>query len=166
MSSNDAIAFQSAHEAPEIAENFCQHVFGDYEIKITKTLGHKRATVDNGPFSIDIYYDNPPEFIKQIEKAEYGFVSNYRMPIFYDKSEAIWVKSSGGWDIPRLRDVILEGVVGLIKSTYYSMALELCEPTRNVLIRHDGELTLLQDPFWTEDRLLLFEDIPYKLKST
>ena len=165
MSSNDAIAFQSTHEASEIAESFCRYAFGDYDIKITETLGRSRATVYSGSFSIDVYHDDPPDFIKQIEQAEYGFVSNYRMPIFYDKSVTVWVNSSGGWDIPRLRNVILMGVAGLIKSTNYSMALELCEPTRNVLIRHAGELTLMDDEFWTEDRLLVFADIPYTLKS-
>ena len=52
-------------------------------------------------------------------------------------------------------------VLGLIKSTNYSLILELDVSEREVLIRHDGKLTLLDDFFWTEERLRLFADIPY-----
>ncbi|MCY3780621.1 MAG: hypothetical protein OXG78_09960 [Chloroflexi bacterium] len=96
---------------------------------------------------------------------QYGFIPNLLMPIFYSRSEAIWIKNNGEWDIPPLRDVILKGVVGLIATSDDSIALFLDNPERDVLIRHDGELTLLEDPFWTEDRLLLFEEIPYKFRS-
>lgn len=96
---------------------------------------------------------------------EYGFVPNLLMPIFYSRSEAVWVMNNGEWDLPPLRDVILQGVIGLISTTDDSIALFLDNPERDVLIRHAGELTLLEDPFWTEERLLLFEDIPYKFKS-
>ncbi len=90
----------------------------------------------------------------------FGFVPNLLMPIFYGSSEAVWIKNNGQWDIPPLRDVILKGVIGFLKTTDDSIALFLDNPERDVLIRHGGELKLLEDPFWTEDRLLLFKDIP------
>ena len=95
----------------------------------------------------------------------YGFVPNLLMTIFYSRSEAVWIKNNGEWDIPPLRDVILNGVVGLITTTDDSIALFLDNPERDVLIRHNGELSPLMDPFWTEERLLLFEDTPYTLKN-
>ena len=96
---------------------------------------------------------------------KYGFVPNFLMPVFYSRSEANWVKNNGEWDIPPLRDVILTGVVGLVKTTDDSIALFLDNPERDVLIRHDGELSLLQDPFWTENRLPLLRGVPYRFKS-
>lgn len=95
---------------------------------------------------------------------KYGFVPNLCMPIFYSKSEEIWVKNNGVWDLPPLRDVILQGVIGLLTTSKDSIALFLDNPERDVLIRHAGELSLLEDPFWTEDRLLLFKDIPYTMR--
>ena len=92
---------------------------------------------------------------------EYGFVPNLLIPVFYSRSEAVWIKVNGEWDIPPLRDVILQGVIGLITTSDDSIVLFLDNPEREVLIRHAGELSLLEDPFWTEDRLLLFENIPY-----
>ena len=74
-----------------------------------------------------------------------------------------WAKD-GERDTP-LRDIVLRGAIGLMRTTDYSLVLKLHSPSRHVLVYHDSELTLLEDPFWTEDRLLLFEDIPYKFKS-
>ncbi len=165
MSYNDAIYLKSSQESPKIAENFCQQIFDDYEISVSETFNQKRTRVDAYPYSIDVFPYNPPEFMKQLAKEHYGFVPNNLMPVFYSKKEQFWVKNNGEWDLPALRNVILEAVVRLIKSRDYSLVLELDNSERHVLIYHDGELTLLEDPFWTEDRLLLFEDIPYKFKS-
>ena len=165
MSYNDAIYLKTSQESPEIAENFCQQVFDDYEITVSETFNQKRTSVYAYPFSFDTFPYNPPEFMKQLAEERYGFVPNYLMPIFYSKNEQYWVKNNGEWDLPQLRNVILKAVVGLIKSSDYSLVLKLDNSDRHVLIRHAGELTLLEDPFWAEDRLLLFGDIPYKFKS-
>ena len=165
MSYNDTIYIKSSHESSEIAENFCQQIFDDYEIKVRETFNQKQSTVYAYPFSIDTLPYNPPEFMKQMANEDYGFVPNFNVPIFYSKSEEFWVKNNGEWDLPALRNVIFKAVIGLIKTTEYSMVLKLDNPTRNVLIYHADQLALLEDPFWTEDRLLLFEDIPYKFKS-
>ncbi len=103
--------------------------------------------------------------MKRMRMDDYGFVPNLLIPIFYSKSETVWIKVNGEWDIPPLRDVILKGVVGFLKTTDDSIALFLDNPERDILIRQAGELLLLEDPFWTEDRLLVFGDIPYKFKS-
>ena len=130
--------------------------FDGYEIKITETLGQKIATVNTATFSIDVFPYKASDFLMQATQDEYGFVPDSEVAIFYSKSIP---------DIELLREGILNGVVGLIKSTDYSVVLEFEYPARDMLIYHAGELTLLEDPFWTEDRLLLFEDIPYKFKS-
>lgn len=165
MSYNDSIRIKSTREAPEIMANFCQHIFDEFVINVGGAIGNRRTTVDKRPFSIDAKPSNPPGFIKRMVMDDYGFVPNLLMPIFYSKSEAVWIKNNGEWDIPPLRDVILKGVIGLITTTDDSIALFLDNPERDVLIRHDGELSLLKDPFWTEDRLLLFEGIPYRFMS-
>lgn len=165
MSFNDAIRIKSTREASEIMASFCQHIFDDFVIKVGGAIGNRRALVDKGPFSIIAKGSNLPNHIKRMEMDDYGFIPNIRMPIFYSKSEAVWMKVNGEWDIPPLRDVILKGVIGLISTTDDSIALFLDNPERDVLIRHDSELSLFEDPFWTEDRLLMFKDIPYKFKS-
>ena len=165
MSYNDSIRIKSTREAPEIAVNFCQHIFDDFVIKVGGAIGGRQALVDKGSFSSSVKRSNLPDHVKRMEMDDYGFTPNIRMPIFYSKSAAVWVKNNGEWDIPPLRDVILKGVVGLINTTDYSIVLNLDNPERDVLIRHAGELTLLKDPFWTKDRLLLFAGIPYKCKS-
>ena len=165
MSYNDTIYIQSADETPEIAKNFCQQVFDNYETKVRDTHSQKRTTVYKDHFSIGIFPFNPPDSMKRTARDDYGFVPNRNMPIFYSKSKAVWVKNNGNWDLPLLRDVILKGVIGLIKTTNYSIALAFDNPRRDVLIYHAGELTLLEDPCWTEERLLLFKDIPYTFRN-
>ena len=165
MSYNDAIYIKSTREGPEIMANFCHHAFDDFMLMVVGTIDDRRTTVNKSPFSIDAFPVNSSERMRRMRMENYGFVPNLLMPIFYSRNEAIWIKNNGEWDIPPLRDVILKGVVGLIATTDDSLALFLDNPERDVLIRHDGELSLLEDPFWTEDRLLLFGDIPYKFKS-
>jgi len=161
VSFNDAIYIRSTRGGPEIMANFCHHAFDEFVIKV----GDRRTTVDKYPFSIDAIPSRLSGFMQRMSMDNYGFVPNLLMPVFYSKCEEVWIKHNGGWDIPPLRGVILNGVVGLITTTDDSIALFLDNPERDVLIRHDGELSLLKDPFWTENRLLLFEDIPYTLKS-
>ena len=165
MSFNDAIYIKSTREGPEIMANFCQHIFDEFVIKVGGAIGNRRTTVDKFPFSIDAVPSMVTEFMKRMRMDNYGFVPNLLMTIFYSKSEAVWTKVNGEWDIPPLRDVILKGVIGLITTTDDSIALFLDNPERDVLIRHNGELSLLMDPFWTEERRLLFEDTPYTLKN-
>ena len=165
MSFCDAIYIKSTREGPETMANFCHHAFDDFVLHVVGAIDNRRTTVNKGPFSIDAKRSNASERMRRMRMENYGFVPNLLMPIFYSRSEAVWIKNNGQWDIPPLRDVILKGVIGLISTTGDSIALFLDNPERDVLIRHDGELSLLEDPFWTEDRLFLFEDIPYKFKS-
>ena len=83
------------------------------------------------------------------------------MSIHYRRGRGIPLKRNGAYNVPA-RDVTLKGVAGLIKTTDYSFVVEFSDPTRDVLIYHDGELTLFQDSCWTEERLRLFDGIPYK----
>lgn len=156
MSITDGIYIKSTNEAQKVAEDFCQHIFDDYQVKITETLGQKRATVSKGSFSIDTYPFRASDFLMQATMKDYGFAPDSEIAIFYGRAIR---------DIELLREIILKGVIGLIKTTDYSVALEFEYPARDMLIYHADELTLLGDPFWTEDRLVLFEDIPYKFKS-
>ena len=161
MSFNDAIRIKSTREGPEIMANFCHHAFDDFVLKVVGTIGNRRTTVNKSPFSMVAKPSTASEFMKRMNMDDFGFVPNLLMPIFYSKSEEIWTKVNGEWDIPPLRDVILQGVIGLITTSDDSIVLFLDNPEREVLIRHAGELSLLEDPFWTEDRLLLFANIPY-----
>ena len=70
------------------------------------------------------------EFMKRMNMDDFGFVPNLLMPIFYSKSEEIWTKVNGEWDIPPLRDVILQGVIGLITTSDDSIVLFLDNPER------------------------------------
>ena len=164
MSYNDAIYVKSTRAGPEIMASFCHNAFDDFVLNVVGTIDNRRTTVNRSPFSIDAFPIGALEVLRRWRLDKYGFVPNLLMPIFYSKSEEIWVKNNGEWDLPPLRDVILKGVVGLIATSEDSIALFLDNPERDVLIRHDGELTLLQDPFWTKDRLLLFKDIPYTVR--
>ena len=147
MSFNDAIRIKSTREAPEMMANVCQHIFDEFVIQVGGVNGNRRTTVDKYPFSIDAKPSNASEFMKRMRMDDYGFVPNLLMPIFYSRSEAVWIKNNGEWDIPLLRDVILKGVVGFLKTTDDSIVLFLDNPERDVLIRHDGELSLLKDPW-------------------
>ncbi len=163
MSVNDAIRIETSDDAPKIASNFCRHIFDEYEIKTQEYDGRSQCLVEVYPFSIDF----KPSYPAIVTWAEhyidgFGFIPNYTMPIFYSRSAQNWIQINGGYDIPPLRNVVLKGVLGLIKATDYNLILKLDEPEREVLIRHDGKLTLLDDTFWTEERLRQFADIPYE----
>jgi len=163
MSVTDAIRIETADDAPTIASNFWQHIFTEFEIKTQMHYGEIHCLVEEYPFSIDV----KPIRLPYVTWAEYyidsiGFIPNYTMPIFYSRSAQNWVKYNGGYDIPPLRNIVLKAVIEVIKSTDYSLILKLDEPEREVLIRHDGKLTLLDDFFWSEERLCSFADIPYE----
>ncbi len=163
MSVTDAIRIRTTDDAPKIAANFCQHIFHEYEIKTQEYYGQTHCLVEVYPFSMDFKPYRLP-YVTWVEHQldSLGFVPNYIIPIFYSRSAQNWVQCNGGWDIPPLRNVVLKAVVGLLKSTDYSLILELDEPEREVLIRHDSKLTLLDDSFWTEERLRSFAGIPYE----
>lgn len=163
MSVTDAIRIRTTDDAPKIASNFCQQIFGEYEIKTREYNGRIKCLVDVYPFSIDF----KPYFPAIVTWAEhytdiFGFIPNFDIPIFYRRSAQNWIQINGGFDIPPLGNVILKAVLGLLKSTDYSLILELDEPEREALIRHEGKLTLLDDFFWTQERLRSFADIPYE----
>ena len=68
-------------------------------------------------------------------------------------------------DIEELRNEVLRGVAGLIKTLNCSLALTYQDPY--VLKYHADTLMLMENPhlkYWTEARLRSFADIPYKFK--
>lgn len=161
----DYLYLRSTDGTPQVAANFCRHLNDNYEIEITESSGKTYAAVEMDALSIELA---PKKFDPNLSQRyqpwiddRFGFVPNLSMYVLHKK--IFWTRD-GERDSP-LRDIVLQGVIGLIRSADYSLALKLDSPSRNVLIYHDNELTLLEDPFWTEDRLLLFEDIPYKFKS-
>ncbi len=163
MSVTDAIRIKTANDAPTIASNFCRQIFDDYEIKTQVRYGEINCLVEVHPFSIDFKPYRPARVAwAEYDIDNFGFVPNFQIVIFYSRSAQNWIQNNGGYDIPPLRNPVLKAVLGLIKSTDYSLILRLDEREREVLIRHDGKLTLLDDPFWTEDRLRSFADIPYE----
>lgn len=163
MSVTDAIRIRTADDVSTIAANFCKPIFKDYEIKTWLLYDQLRYSVDKYPFSIDVM-PSRPAIVSWAEHYidDFGFIQNFSMPIFYSRKAQDWIQVNGGWDMPVLRNVVLQAVLEMIKSTDYSLVLELDEPEREVLIRHDGKLTLLDDHFWTEERLRSFADIPYE----
>ncbi len=165
MSFCDAINLRTVLEAPEALAIVCQHTFRDFDTQAAEVISNRYTTVNMYPYSIDANYVNPPDFIGRIRMADFGFIPNLAIPIFYSKAEQVWVNHNGQRDIPQLRDVILRGVVGTLKAIEDSLVLRLDNPERHVLIRHAGKLTLIEDRFWTEDRLRLFQDIPYEFKT-
>lgn len=161
----DYLYIRSTHNTPQVAASFCQHLNDSYEIEITEASGKTYAAVEMDALSIEI---TPKKFDPHLSQRyqpwmdnRYGFVPNLSMYVLHKK--IFWAKD-GERDTP-LRDIVLKGAIGLIRTTDYSLVLKLDSPFRFVLVYHGGELTLMRDPFWTEDRLLLFEDIPYKFKS-
>ena len=161
----DYLYIRSPHNTPQVATNFCQHIVADYEIEIGEISSGKYANVDMDSLSIEIYSCelNPDLPLRDQGTMDnrYGFCPTSSMIISYKKK--FWARDSER--DTHLRDIVLQGVIGLVRTMDYGLALKLDSPSRHVLVYHDGDLTLLQDPFWTEDRLLLFEDIPYKFKD-
>ena len=163
MSVTDALQIRTADDTPKIASNFCKHIFEDFEIKTQEYYGQEYCLVEEYPFSIDFKRFRPAIVPwAELDIDSFGFIPNRTVPIFYSRKAQHWIKCNGGWDIPPLRNVVLKAVLGLIISTDYSLILKLDEPEREVLIRHAGKLTLLDDSFWTEERLRSFADIPYE----
>ena len=160
MSIEDSIFIMSSHNTREISASYCQHLFEDYEIEeIEGVVGQERVTVVKQRMSIDTFRYLPPEMIKQIMHDTVGFDPNIMIAIYYSRPAL---------DVEALRNDVLKGVVGLIKTVNCSLSVNFEDPSRYVLNYHAGVLTLLEDPYWkcwTEDRLHLFEDIPYKFKS-
>ena len=161
----DYLYIRSTDGTPQVAASFCQHLNDSYEIEITEASGKTYAAVEMDALSIEI---TPKKFDPHLSQRyqpwmdnRFGFVPNLSMYVLHKK--IFWAKD-GERDTP-LRDIVLQGAIGLIRATGYSLALKLDSPSRNVMVYHAGELTLLEDPFWTEDRLLLFDDIPYRFMS-
>ncbi len=169
MSFCDAIDLLTERHAPEALAIVCQHTFRDFDTQAAEVISNRDTTVNMYPYSIDAkHFNHPdfvPDFVRRISMADFGFIPNLTIPIFYSKAEQVWVNHNGQRDIPQLRDVILRGVVGTLKAIEDSLVLRLDNPERHVLIRHAGKLTLMEDRFWTEDRLRLFQDIPYEFKT-
>lgn len=161
----DYLYLRSTDGTSQVAASFCQHLNDNYEIEITEASGKTYATVEMDALSIEI---SPKKFDPHLSQRyqpwmdnRFGFVPNLSMYVLHKK--IYWVKD-GERDSP-LRDILLQGAVGLIRTSDYSLVLKLDSPSRFVLVYHDGELTLLEDPFWTEGRLRLLLDIPYIYRS-
>lgn len=159
MSIADGIFLMSTHNTREIAARFCQPLFDDHTIEEVETFGQERVSVVKKHMSIDTLRYSPPEMIKQIKRDIVGFDPNIMISVYYRKPVL---------DIEALRDDVLTGVVGLIKTTTCSVSVNFEDPSRYVLNYHAGILILMEDPHWkcwTKERLRLFADIPYKLKG-
>ena len=161
----DYLYLRATHDAPQVAASFCQHIYEDYEIEISEASSGTSANVEMDGLSINVA---PWEFDPQLPLRyqggvddRYGFLPNTSMYVLYKKK--FWRKD-GERDTP-LRDVILHGTMGLIRRMDYSLVLKLDSPSRIVLAYHDSELSLFEDIFWSDDRLLLFKDIPYRFKN-
>lgn len=159
MSIEDSIFVMSAHNTREVTASYCQHLFDDFEIEeVEVVVGQERVSVVKQQMSIDTFRYFPPELIKQIMHDKVGFDPNIMIAIYYRKPTPC---------IEALRNDVLRGVAGLIKTTNYSVSVNFEDPSRYVLNYHGGALTLVEDPHWkcwTEERLRLFADIPYKFK--
>ena len=51
MSYNDTIYIKSSHESSEIAENFCQQIFDDYEIEVREGISMTSTSPMDGNVS-------------------------------------------------------------------------------------------------------------------
>ncbi|MYD09852.1 MAG: hypothetical protein F4X02_07380 [Chloroflexi bacterium] len=155
MSIEDSIFVMSAHNTREVTASYCQHLFDDFEIEeVEVVVGQERVSVVKPLMSIDTFRYFPPELIKQIMHDKVGFDPNIMIAIYYRKPTPC---------IEALRNDVLRGVAGLIKTINCSLAVSFTD--MYVLSYHDGELMIMENPhfkFWTEERLRLFADIPYK----
>ena len=158
MSISDHILLVSEHSPREIAASYCQHIYDDFEIEyIEGVAGQERVTVEKPRMSIDAYRFYSPEPIRQFKIDTIGFDPNLMIAIFYQKPTL---------DIEELRNEVLRGAAGLIKAVNCSLVVSFQDT--DVLNYHAGALMLLEDPhikYWTEERLRLFSDIPYKFES-
>ena len=157
MSVEDQILVLSTHSPREIIASYCQHLFDDFEIEyIGGVVGSERVTVARQLMSIDALRIYPPELIKQIKREILGFVPNLMIAIFYHNPSL---------EIEELRNEVLRGAAGLIETINCSLAVSFQDT--DVLNYHADRLMLLENPhfnYWTEARLRLFADIPYKFK--
>ena len=155
MSIEDSIFVMSAHNTREVTASYCQHLFDDFEIEeVEVVVGQERVSVVKPLMSIDTFRYSPPELIKQIMHDKVGFDPNIMIAIFYHNPSL---------KIEELRNEVLRGAAGLIKTINCSLAVSFTD--MYVLSYHDGELMIMENPhfkFWTEERLRLFADIPYK----
>ena len=158
MSIEDSIIALSTHSPREIIASYCQHLYDDFEIEEAGGLVYQeRVTVERQLMSIDAYRYYSPEPIKQIQRDIIGFDPNLMIAIFYHNPSL---------EIEELRNEVLRGAAGLIETINCSLAVSFQDT--DVLNYHADTLMLLENPrlkYWTEDRLLLFGDIPYKFKS-
>ena len=158
MSISDHIFVLSTHSPREIAASYCQLLYDDYEIKEAGGLVYQeRVTVERQRISIDAFRYYSPELIKQIKLDTLGFDPNLMISIFYHNPSL---------EIVELRNEVLRGAAGLIKTINCSLAVSFED--MYVLNYHEGVLMLMENPhfkYWTEERLRLFADIPYKFKS-
>ena len=158
MSIEDSIFVKSSCNTREIAASYCQHLFCDFEIeKVEGVVGQERVTVEKEKMSIDTFRYYSPEPIKQIKRDKIGYDPNIVIAIYYVKPLL---------EIEELRNEVLRGAAGLIKTIYCSLAVSFQDTY--VLNYHDGILILEEYPHfkcWSQERLRLFADIPYKLKG-
>ena len=157
MSISDYIYALSTHSPREIAASYCQLLYDNYEIDEAGGLVYQeRVTVERQRISIDAFRYYSPEPIKQIKLDTLGFDPNLMIAIIYHNPSL---------EIEELRNEVLRGAAGLIKTINCSLAVSFAD--MYVLSYHEGELMIIQNPhfkYWTEERLRLFADIPYKFK--
>ncbi|MYD09500.1 MAG: hypothetical protein F4X02_05575 [Chloroflexi bacterium] len=163
----DDIFVESPHDTLQIMEIYCQCLFADSETEIVEGLTavapkEIRAIVERDAFRIATFRYHPFEWSLKWKRGDdrYPFLANYYIDVFYTKGRGIPLMTHGAYDVS-IRDDTLRAVAGLIRTTDYNLLVEFSDPKRDVLMYHSGELTLYEDSCWTEDRLRLFEGIPY-----
>ena len=166
----DRVGILSSHNAGQVAARFCRNAMDDYDSEEEEWSDNDYVRINTESFTTDTftfdpteYHSEPPKYQTKWTKRgdKYPFMPNYSLSVHYRKGRGIPVKKNGAYFVPA-RDMTLKGVVGLLRTTDYSLVLEFSHPKRDVLMVHAGELTLYEDSCWTEDRLRLFEGIPYK----
>lgn len=167
----DDIYVESLHGITQIMASFCQFLFDDRETKIderlTGTPPRKTwAHVERDAFEIRAHQYDPLRWAEKWKRdgAKYPFLANCHVDLHYRRGRGILQKRNAVHVVPA-RDDTLKAVAELIRTTDDNLLLEFNEPKRDVLMYHASELTLYEDSCWTEERLRLFEGIPYKFSA-
>ena len=170
----DSVGLLSSQDVSQLTATFCRHVFDNREVKIDEAADKLSCRFDNGSIDIFAMARDPIEESLNYEpkyqwrflrnRHKYPFRPNCSITVTYRKGRGLPLKRNGAYFVPA-RDMTLKGVAGFIKTTEYSLLVEFSDPKRDVLMYHAGELTLYEDSCWTEERLALFEGIPYKFSA-
>lgn len=170
----DEVGLLTIQDVPQLAATFCRHIFDKCEVKIYEAAGETSVSFENDSIKIFAMRKDPIENSLNYEpkyqwrftrnRHKYPFLPNCSLTVNYRMGRGLPLKRNGAYFVPA-RNMTLKGVAGLINTTDCSLVLAFSDPKRDVLMYHAGELTLFEDSCWTEERLALFESIPYKFSA-